>query len=243
MGDKHSLLTREEVESTNIRHVINEELVRLSQFKGSSSNVKVLDFGCGRGAAVLKMLLLGYEAFGVDVDPGPVRNGEAVFRSLGYSPEERLFLCENDSLPFETASFDLVFSEEVLEHIRSLEGYVKELARVSRQGGVGVHFFPAKWVMKEPHVYVPFVHWLPKNSFRRWWLKQNRSLLPTWHGHDKLTRGQRIDEFYDYLNQKTYYRSNKSIRNVFRNAGFATQFIGTFRALTFHNVILVTRKK
>jgi hypothetical protein len=96
--------------------------------------------------------------------------------------------------------------------------------------------------VKEPHIFVPFIHWLPKNSLRRMWLERNKHLLPEWQGHDLLTWEQRIETFYTYLNLKTYYRTNGSIRKIFNDAGFAVRFLGNWRTLMFHNVILITQK-
>lgn len=71
-------------------------------------------------------------------------------------------------LPFADGSFDLVFSNSVIEHVGSREAqqrFAREVARVGRACWVQTpnRFFPI-----ETHLWTPFIHWLPK----RWaaWL-------------------------------------------------------------------------
>ncbi|UCC21301.1 MAG: methyltransferase domain-containing protein, partial [Promethearchaeota archaeon] len=37
--------------------------------------MKILDFGCGRGLFVLWLKEHGYNAYGIDIDPIPIKNG------------------------------------------------------------------------------------------------------------------------------------------------------------------------
>src|SRR5580704_14616063 len=67
-------------------------------------------------------------------------------------------------LPFRDRSFDVVFSNSVIEHLGDAgkhEQYAREIARV------GVRYFvqtPNRWFPVEPHLLTPLVHFLP----RRW---------------------------------------------------------------------------
>lgn len=256
MGDKHTQLTKDEVDAVRLRYEVAEMLDRLCQSGRVPSEIRVLDLGCGRGATTLHLLRKGFDAYGVDVDPGPMSKGEDAFEFFGFVAKDRLRHGDG-TLPFEKGMFDLVLSEQVLEHVQDLALLVQELARVTTPGGVGIHFFPAKWVKVEPHVFVPYIHWLPKSRLRHWWLKWHADRLPRWHGHDLLTVDQRVDEFYNYLNRKTYYRSNSKIYHLFKKAGFHTDFcrpelrygkknpislLNSWRCRTFHKVILHTRK-
>jgi SAM-dependent methyltransferase len=45
-------------------------------------------------------------------------------------------------IPFADACFDVVFSSNVLEHIRDLDGMEREIARVLRPGGRAIHVLP-----------------------------------------------------------------------------------------------------
>ena len=70
-------------------------------------------------------------------------------------------------LPFRDKSFDLVFSNSVIEHVGSIgrqQAFASEIARV------GVKFWvqtPNRWFPIEPHLLTPLVHFLPKELLRR----------------------------------------------------------------------------
>jgi 2-polyprenyl-3-methyl-5-hydroxy-6-metoxy-1,4-benzoquinol methylase len=64
-------------------------------------------------------------------------------------------------LPFPTKSFDMVFSNSVIEHMGSMSEAARFAAEVRR---VGRHYFvqtPNYGFPIEPHYLTPFVHWLP----------------------------------------------------------------------------------
>jgi SAM-dependent methyltransferase len=66
------------------------------------------------------------------------------------------------ALPFRDASFDVVFSNSVIEHVgdsASQERFAHEVARVGRTYWVQT---PNRWFPVEQHLLTPFVHWLPK---------------------------------------------------------------------------------
>lgn len=71
-------------------------------------------------------------------------------------------------LPFRDGSFDIVFSNSVIEHLggpEKHEEYAREIGRV------GVRYFvqtPNRWFPVEPHLLTPFVHFLPRDWQRKW---------------------------------------------------------------------------
>lgn len=70
-------------------------------------------------------------------------------------------------LPFADQSFDIVYSNAVLEHAGSAEKqrfFLSELCRVARRRFVAV---PNRLFPLEHHTCLPLVHWLPKPTFRR----------------------------------------------------------------------------
>ena len=78
--------------------------------------VRVLDFGCGSGELVERLLALGYDAHGCDVVPAPAAGAAAQrYRRIELSPYR---------LPFDDGSFDVVLSASVLEHARNPEEYL-----------------------------------------------------------------------------------------------------------------------
>jgi len=126
---------------------------------------RVLDDGCGIGTYVAKLGELADQVFGLDYELERV--AEAARRL-----ERPLLVCAaGEQLPFPEASFDLVLSNEVIEHVRDDRAAVAEMVRVLRPGGRAVIFCPNRWYPVEQHgVYwrgryrfgnVPLVNYLP----------------------------------------------------------------------------------
>jgi Methyltransferase domain len=71
-------------------------------------------------------------------------------------------------LPFRDQSFEIVFSNSVIEHVGSTEQqrrFADEIRRVGRGYWVQT---PNRYFPLEPHLLTPFVHWLPRNLQRAW---------------------------------------------------------------------------
>src|SRR5271170_3078516 len=76
---------------------------------------------------------------------------------------EAVVLGDGASLPFEDQSFDLVFSNSVIEHVgnRAAQArFAAEIARVGKQYWVQT---PNRYFPIEHHLWTPFVHWLPRS--------------------------------------------------------------------------------
>jgi SAM-dependent methyltransferase len=124
---------------------------------------RVLDLGCGNGGIVDAYVELGYDAYGCDFQfkQGPHVD---VLRAAG-----RIKLMDETPyrLPFENGSFDLVVSDQVLEHVQDYGSTFAEVARVLKPGGQSLHVFPSRYSLLEPHVHVPL-----GTVFRSlWWLR------------------------------------------------------------------------
>jgi hypothetical protein len=69
-------------------------------------------------------------------------------------------------LPFDDQSFDIVYANSVIEHLRTFEDqqlFAREALRVGK--GVFVQT-PNRWFPIEPHFITPFFHYLPKRYQR-----------------------------------------------------------------------------
>ncbi len=74
---------------------------------------------------------------------------------------------DGTKLHYEDVSFDIGFSNSVIEHVGTKERQIEfanEIRRVGKKVWVQT---PAREFFVEPHFFTPFVHWIPKSS-RKW---------------------------------------------------------------------------
>jgi hypothetical protein len=64
--------------------------------------------------------------------------------------------------PFPDGCFHALISYQVLEHIEDLAAAAAEWARLTAGGGAGFHIYPPHFRLVEAHLFMPFVHWLPR---------------------------------------------------------------------------------
>lgn len=103
-----------------------------------------------------------YEVDAVDV----VDNRQS---SQGY----RFTLVEGTKLPFADATFDIVVSNHVIEHVGDdveQARHLAELLRVLKPGGTGYLAVPNRWMLVEPHYRLAFLSWWPE-AWRSSWLR------------------------------------------------------------------------
>jgi ubiquinone/menaquinone biosynthesis C-methylase UbiE len=95
-----------------------------------------LEVGAGTGYFSLNLLQLGLiqRATASDISPGMLATLERNASRLGVRVETAI--SEAGELPFDDASFDLVFGHAVLHHLPDLTGAMGEFARVLRPGGM-----------------------------------------------------------------------------------------------------------
>ncbi|HYG22958.1 MAG TPA: methyltransferase domain-containing protein [Verrucomicrobiae bacterium] len=65
------------------------------------------------------------------------------------------------AMPFADQSFDIVYSNSVIEHVGSFEDQRRFSAEINRVGKRVFLQTPNRWFFLEPHFLAPFVHWLP----------------------------------------------------------------------------------
>lgn len=95
--------------------------------------VRVLDFGGGSGYQASIMAALGCDVVAIDLADRP-RPGHLFYAVQDY---------DGRHIPAANASFDLVFSSNVLEHVRPLPPILMELGRTLKPAGLAIHIVPS----------------------------------------------------------------------------------------------------
>ena len=137
---------------------------------------RILDFGCGAGRMVFRLRELGFDAYGFDIhDYVAYRSDDdrQWFRfSQSTSRDTSAFTIDADryAVPFEDDFFDVVHSTSVIEHVLDIRPMMRECARVLRPDGVSIHFYPPKYQLVEPHLYVPLASFVQYKQWLRVWI-------------------------------------------------------------------------
>ena len=96
---------------------------------------KLLDVGCGRGEYLNAFSNLGYETAGVDISA----------KSVELSPDHPVKVAnlEQEPMPYEADSFDVVFSKSVIEHIHEPVIFLEQMYSALKPGGTAIIMTPS----------------------------------------------------------------------------------------------------
>lgn len=101
------------------------------ELEGSSG--RLLEIGCGMGVDTIRLARCGFDVTALDLTESALEVARSFAEARGVTVDFRLGNAE--SLEFEDASFDAVYSFGVLHHTPAIEKAVAELHRVLRPGG------------------------------------------------------------------------------------------------------------
>lgn len=121
--------------AAHARHSSDDVLLELCRRVGVPHGGALLDIGCGTGEATARFgVALGVgQLFGLDGSVPAACAAAARGVRVAIADFERPF-------PFSTARFQVVTLNQVIEHIRNLDQFVSEIARILNPGG---HLFLA----------------------------------------------------------------------------------------------------
>jgi len=133
----------------------------LQRTKLAPERIRLLEHGFGSAKSLLYLLALGYRGIhGVDIETDCSGWNKLLREIFGIS-EPRFFSYDGAKLPFPDESFDLIFSQQVIEHVSTdmLEDYCAEEARVLCPGGLAYHQIPHRLVPYDSHTRTWFIHY------------------------------------------------------------------------------------
>jgi SAM-dependent methyltransferase len=151
----------------------------------------VLDYGCGAGNMVDEYSAAGYDTFGCDI------------RVDNETDRIRRIEAETSSLPFPDNTFDFVFSDQVMEHVKDHRRAFAEIKRVMKPDAVSLHIFPSKLKPVEAHVFVP----LGGVMQSKWWLRIWALLGIRNSFQTGKSAGEVVELNSKYLKERTNYLS------------------------------------
>jgi 2-polyprenyl-3-methyl-5-hydroxy-6-metoxy-1,4-benzoquinol methylase len=232
--------------SVTHRHLLSCVNSALSEYITSPNTVRILDVGCGDGLLIryfvqsLSALHPGrkIEVHGMDVHDHGVQPAGYWAHTLGMLSgavpgvdwQDRLRLISiSDSWPYADGFFDIVVSNQVLEHVGDHRRFFHEHRRVLSRDGVGFHLFPTHHCILEPHLRLPLVHWI---SDREW--RKSAIAMTTRLGFGKFSGTAQERDAYasthaDYLRDQVNYKTQRQLAEVAEAEGLAPSFALTHR--------------
>ncbi len=143
---------------------------KLMQQQVDFTNKRIADIGCGEGVWLdqFAKFTAKENVFGSDLDPESL----AIARQNSHLDPHNIVESPAEKLPWADNSFDIVFSNEVLEHVNDDRQSVAEAMRVLVPGGKFIVFTPNRgwpfethgmfWKEKYYWGNIPFLPWMPK---------------------------------------------------------------------------------
>ena len=111
---------------------------------------KVLDLGCGNGISARLLNQADFDVVGTDISSLFLEEAQA-----WENPRLRYQVCDVMELPFENESFNVICSNELVEHLPDVETALTEMIRVVCKGG--------RIVISGPNLcspLIPLLDWL-----------------------------------------------------------------------------------
>lgn len=105
-------------------------VMEFEKFRGA----RLLEVGCGMGTDLLQFARGGARCTGIDLTPRSIEITRHRFKL--YGADGNFMLSDGEHLPFQSESFDVVYSNGVLHHTPDTAGSIREVHRVLRPGGV-----------------------------------------------------------------------------------------------------------
>ena len=114
------------------------KITKLLHMDNSQKQLKILDLGCGNGIAAYSFASLGHEVHAIDPDLSE-DVGLGATKKLAQVVKNGSILTHQafaEALPFEDASFDVVYARQSLHHFTDLHKGLSECSRILKPKGL-----------------------------------------------------------------------------------------------------------
>ena len=133
------------------------KIERLLDLASRPQPMRMLEIGTGSGG--IAHYFGTHPQLRCEVDAVDVHDNRLVTEGYRYQQ------VHDTQLPFEDASFEVVLSNHVIEHVgdeQAQRAHLAEIHRVMHPQGVGYLAVPNRWMLVEPHYRLAFLSWLPR---------------------------------------------------------------------------------
>lgn len=133
-------------------------LLTLRHFAGDQvQNGRWLDIGCGSGGIAAHLAPHVQEMIGVDPEPW------SRWQTWTQKHANLSFIQASvDTLNLAPASLDVIICNQVYEHVPDPQALIRLIHTLLKPGGIVYFAGPNLLFPIEPHVFWPFVHWIPR---------------------------------------------------------------------------------
>jgi SAM-dependent methyltransferase len=232
------------VERATHRHLLAIILTEARSRFPDGAMVRVLDAGCGNGHLIADLHRAlstldpsrRYEFYGFDVHDWEYLGPDTAtvgLRELNTAVPDIAWdgriarIATTDAWPWPEGFFDVIVSNQVVEHVADHAFFFAQVRRVLSAYGFSVHLFPPGQTVFEVHLRMPFVHW-PRTTERRAWLIRLFAPLTGRFRRYRSETGKDLNVFVAenalYLERFTNYRSTGGIARLAQNAGLRADY-------------------
>ncbi|MCS6862601.1 MAG: methyltransferase domain-containing protein [Abditibacteriales bacterium] len=146
-----------------------EQFDVLSRFVPDLTGKRILEIGSSFGSMHALLCRRGVDAYAIEPDVTRIRLGRRFWRVLAES-HSRVVAAIGEALPFADETFDVVFSSNVLEHVRSPATVLSETRRVLKRGGLMHVVVPNYGSIWEGHYALFWIPYLPP-QLGKWYVR------------------------------------------------------------------------
>lgn len=181
-----------------------------------TSETKILDLGCGAGDLVYELKNLNYDVYGTDIafkkgeyTENLIKQGRLSFIECVRERSD-IVAYKKYRIPHSHSKFDVVVSDQTIEHVENLDKFVSESKRVLQKNGVFIGYYPSGCKLREAHTGIPLGGVIKYKIYTKICFKLKL----------KYKKFKIYDNMLNYMNTNVFYRSDKEIKKVFLENGF-----------------------
>lgn len=133
------------------------KIERILGLQPTPQPLQMLEVGCGSGG--IAHYFGTHPHLRCEVEAVDVHDNRQVFDGYHYTAVQGVHL------PFEAASFDVVITNHVIEHVGEEAAQIRhleEIHRILKSGGQAYLAVPNRWMLVEPHYRLAFLSWWPR---------------------------------------------------------------------------------